>query len=134
VPLARLALRLAAWADRGGRRSNPRLVDIDSTAEAIGLVLARGDYDFAIIDTPPARLDLMGDAISQADFVLTPCRASALDLAALDDVIDLCGEHGKPFSFVLNAVHPKRKLTKTAPAVIRRYGPLCETMIADRKA
>jgi chromosome partitioning protein len=125
---------LAAWADRGGRRSNPALIDIDSTADAIGLVRALGDYDFAIIDTPRSILRLIEEAISRADFVLIPCRASALDLAALDLVVDVCREHGKPYAFVLNAVRPQRKLTKTAPAVIRRYGHLCETMIADRTA
>jgi hypothetical protein len=49
-------------------------------------------------------------------------------------LVELCREHKKPFAFVLNAVHPTRRITKSAPAVIRRYGPLCKTMIADRAA
>jgi cellulose biosynthesis protein BcsQ len=71
-------------------------------------------------------MDLIDEAIAQASFVLIPCRASALDLTALDPMVDMCREHKKPYSFVLNAVHPTRKLTKTAPSVIRKYGPLCK--------
>jgi chromosome partitioning protein len=123
-----------AWADRGGRRANPLLIDIDSTAEAIGLALAepRNSYDYVIIDTPPAMIGFIEDAIAQATFVLIPCRASALDLVALDAVVDICKELHKPFAFVLNAVQPGRKLTKTAPAIIRKHGHVCETMIVDR--
>ena len=77
---------LASWADRGGRRANPALIDIDSTAEAIVLAPAepRFSYDFVIIDAPSAILHLIEDAINQANFVLIPCLASALDLTALD--------------------------------------------------
>jgi chromosome partitioning protein len=127
---------LAAWADRGGRRSNPHLIDIDSTAEAIGLPLAQGSqaYDYAIIDTPRWQMDLIEEVIAQASFVLIPCRASALDLTALDPVAEMCQGHKKPFAFVLNAVHPERKILKSAPGVLRKRGPLCETMIVDRAA
>jgi hypothetical protein len=44
-----------------------------------------------------------------------------LDLTALDP--DICPRHEEPFSFVLDAVHPQRKLTKNRAAIIRRYGP-----------
>ena len=108
------AERLASWADRGGRRANPYLIDIDSTAEALGFPLAelRRPYDLVIIDTPPRMLHLIDEAISHATFVLIPSRASPLDLTALDPVIDLCREQKKPYAFVLNAVHPERKILK----------------------
>ena len=79
-------------------------------------------------------LDLIDECIAPATFVLIPCMASALDLVALGSVVDMCKRLKKPYAFVLNAVHPGRKLTKTAPAVIRRYGPICETIIHDRTA
>jgi chromosome partitioning protein len=126
---------LATWADRGERRANPMLFDIDSMAEAVGLALAdpSNTYDVVIIDTPSAMIGLIDEAIAQATFVLISCRASALDLTVLGPVVDLCREHKKPFAFVLNAVHPTRKLTKTARGVIRKYGSLCEIMIAERR-
>ena len=39
---------LAAWADRGGRRANPHLIDIDSTADAIGLALAEPRFPMTL--------------------------------------------------------------------------------------
>lgn len=124
---------LGSWCDRRGGLKGPKLFDVDSTAEAIGLIQAEG-FDWLIIDTPPAMLPLIEDAIAQSDLVIIPTRASALDLLAVDPVIDLCRTHGKPYAFVINSADPRQKLTKTAAQYLSVHGRVFETIVAQRVA
>src|SRR5262249_49905608 len=113
-------------------RANPELLDVDSSAEAVGLVLADG-FEVAIIDTPPELVTHIEEAIAQADLVVIPCSPSALELRAIEPVVELCEAHNKPFCFVLNRVFAKRvKLTTTAQAYLRKRGTLCEAMLSER--
>jgi hypothetical protein len=56
---------------------------------------------------PPANLDLIVPIVRSADFVLVPCRVSALDLDALQPVIDACKRLSRPFAFILTQVSPQ---------------------------
>lgn len=124
---------LGSWWDRRGTPDNPKLFEVDSTAEAIRLIEAEG-FAWVIVDTPPATHDLIEQAIVTADHVLIPCRASVLDITAVEMVIELCREHGKPFAFVLNAVDPRAKITASAATVLAQSGPVLATRIANRNA
>ena len=124
---------LAAWWDRRGSPDNPKLLEVDATAEAIRLIEADG-WDWLVIDTPPAFLDVIEQAISTADFVLIPCRASALDILAVDPVVELCETYEKPFAFVLNAVQTNSRMNRSAAEVLAEKGPVLNTHIAQRMA
>lgn len=124
---------LGGWFDRRGNTKGLKLFEVDSTAEAVGLIQAEG-FDWLIIDTPPALLSLIEDAVAQSDLVIIPTRASALDLLAVDPVIDLCREHGKPYAFLINSADPRHKITKTAAQYLSAHGRVLSTIVAQRMA
>ena len=125
---------LAKWWELRGEPGNPKLIDVDATSESIELVISEG-WEWCFIDTPPGVVDTIDDAIIAADFVLIPVRASAMDLLAVDHVVELCKKHERPFAFVLNAVIPQwRELADSAAQYLRRIGPVLNSRIGMRKA
>lgn len=125
---------LASWWDRRGKTGNPILFEIDATAEGIELLMSKG-FEWVFIDTPPGGLKFTEPAIAAADFVLIPMRASALDVEAIDVVVDICSTRKKPFAVVLNHAHPAWKLTKSTVAYLRSSGhTVLDQLIAYRMA
>jgi chromosome partitioning protein len=124
---------LAAWYELRGEPDNPKLFDMDISAEGIGLLMAQG-WEWAFIDTPPAIIDLIEVAILNATFVLIPTRASPVDIEAVGEVVDLCKTHRKPFAFVLNAVSPQwANLADGSEAYLRGHGPVLKERVGLRK-
>ena len=76
--------------------------DVLKTAAAHGA-------DFAIIDTAPHSETAALAASKAADLVLVPCRASYIDLKAIETTIDLVRLAKKPAMFVLSCVRPGDK-------------------------
>lgn len=127
-------LSLSRWWELRGMGDNPRLCEIDASREGIELLIAEG-FDWVVIDTPPAIINTIEDAIASSDFVVIPVRASALDILAIDQVVELCKRHGKPFAFVLNQVHHQwTKLADSAASCLSEVGPVLKTRIGLRKA
>lgn len=125
-------LSLTRWYEIRKGADNPKLVQVSATPEGIG-VLSAG-YDWVFIDTPPAIIDIIEDAISAADLVLIPARPSAIDVLAMDDVAYLCERQGKPFAFVLNAVVTAWSgMTDGAAAYLAKIGPVLESRVGMRK-
>jgi chromosome partitioning protein len=125
---------LSRWWQFRGSPKNPKLFEgLDSTAEAIELLLSEG-WDWVFIDTPPALLQRIEPAIAVSDFVLIPCRPSAFDLDTADAAADLCQEHGKPFAFVLNHIQHGQKMADSAALHLSQYGPVLKERIAYRKS
>lgn len=125
---------LSRWWELRGMSDNPKLCDVDASREAIELLIAEG-WDYVVIDTPPALVNTIEDAIAAADVVIIPVRASALDLLAVDQVVEMCKQHDKPFAFVLNAIHHQWKaLADSADACLSQVGPVFKTRIGLRKA
>lgn len=116
---------------RGGE--NPRLIEMDCSPEGLGLLISEG-WDWVFIDTPPALVDQISEAVSMSDLVLIPVRPSPVDLLAISQVVELCEEHERPFSFVLNAVEPTWKLTKTTAEALSEFGPVMDAALAYRRA
>jgi chromosome partitioning protein len=112
---------MSAWWDRRGTPANPKLFEIDATAEAIELLVSEG-WEWVFVDTPPARIELIEPGIVVADLVLIPCRPSALDIEQIDIAIELCEIHDKPFAFILNHAPANWKLTKTSGAFLAKGG------------
>lgn len=112
---------LTEWWARRGEPVNPYLHDDDMLTEAVASLDAEG-FDWLFIDTPPAFVDTINDAIEVADLVLIPTHASFLDITAIAAVAEAADESGKPAVIVLNAVEPRWKLTKSAPEFLNAEG------------
>ena len=112
---------VVGWQSR--RKSGESGVDVlavDSAAEALGLISAQG-YDWLIVDTPPALMERIDEAVSQADIVLIPSRASMLDLDAIHPALDVCVEFSKPYLFVLNSVDTRQQKDQRGRPNIPRH-------------
>ena len=88
---------------------NPKLFEVDATAEAIELLVSEG-WQWVFVDTGPARIELIEPGIAVADFVLIPTRPSALDIEQAAICVELCETHRKQHAFV----PPGTKLTKSS--------------------
>lgn len=127
-------LSLSRWWELRGMSDNPKMLDVDASMEGIGLIAADG-WDLVVIDTPPAIINTIEDAIASADLVVIPARPSVLDVMAVEQVTDLCDRHGKPYAYVLNGVHHQwGKLADSAAQYLQQCGPVFKTRIGLRKS
>lgn len=124
---------LERWWELRGEPDNPALLTVPCNAEGLGLVVADG-WRWVFIDTPPGTVDEIVQAISVADFVLIPCRPSAIDLEAMDHVVEICGVFKKPFAFVLNQVHATWKMADAAEKYLKADGRVLDARIGSRRA
>jgi chromosome partitioning protein len=125
---------LARWWELRGEPDNPRLITgVDTVGEAVRLLQQDG-FEWIIIDTPPAMLSMIEPAIRAADLVLVPVRASALDIEAVDPVVELCNDHARPFAFIINAAEPRWKLTESAVSYLKHDGRVLPELVCYRQA
>jgi chromosome partitioning protein len=124
---------LARWHELRGSPANPKIVEIDAAREAIALLISQ-KWDIVIIDTPPAFLDKVENAISLADFVLVPCRPSAVDVEAVRDVVSICNDHGKPFAFIITQIlPPPGRIVEGARKYLEASGDVMSSQMTSRK-
>lgn len=91
------------------------------------------EFDWLFIDTPPADMDLIEQAIAVADAVVVPVRSGFFDVIAVQSVIEMCRDHHRPFAFALNAVDGRYKtLTKQTVAALGDLGPMFATHMSYR--
>jgi chromosome partitioning protein len=126
---------LTAWFERRGAPENPRVLrDVDTASEAVERLELTG-WDWVFIDTPPAFLQLLQDAIAAADFVVVPMKPSALDVAASQEAVVMAREEDKPHLVVLNDVEPRWKETQKTRAYLEESDvPVAQTAIAHRSS
>lgn len=126
---------LTAWAQRRGAPDNPAVLrDVDTASEAVERLEQTG-WDWVFIDTPPAFLQLLQDAIAAADFVIVPMKPSALDVAASQEAVVMAREENKPHLVVLNDVEPRWKETQKTRAYLEESEvPVAQTAIAHRSS
>lgn len=98
-----------AWHDRRGKET-PVVISAQAAvlADVLKTAAAHG-ADFAIIDTAPHSETAALAAGKAADLILVPCRASYIDLKAIETTIDLVRLAKKPAMFVLSCVRPGDK-------------------------
>lgn len=124
---------LARWHELRGMPDNPKIIDIDAAREALALLISER-WDLVLIDTPPAFLDRVENAVSVADFVLIPSKPSAVDLEVVRDTVTICNDLGKPFAFVLNQIlPPPGRITEGAQKYLEVDGPVLASRITSRK-
>ena len=125
-----------AWHER---RRKERPVVISAQAVVLSDVLktsAEHGADFAIIDTAPHSETAALTAGKAADLILVPCRASAIDLKAIETTIDLVMLARKPALFVLSCIRPGDKaLPNSAETHLSQYPiPVSPQRITQRAA
>src|SRR5258705_9118043 len=91
--------------------------------------------DLVIIDGPPGSMRLTEMAIERADLALIPCKASPIDVEAVDVVRELCEQHGKLFAMVLTMVTPRRgSMTEGEREFLQDKGDVLEVDMTDRQS
>ena len=94
--------------------------------------LAKANFAYAFIDTPPAIADSIRAVVGLADLVLIPTRPSPHDLRAVGRTVDLVAEAGSPFAFAVTQAKPNSRLTVQAVAALSEHGVVAPAIVADR--
>ncbi|MEM9247095.1 MAG: ParA family partition ATPase [Pseudomonadota bacterium] len=90
-------------------------------------------HDMVFIDTPPKADSDLRPALREADLVLVPVAASALDLWATESVLDLVERTRKPALMVLNRTRPGTRIfAETAAAVQELPAPVATSTLGNR--
>ena len=125
-----------SWYDRRDKE-NPVVVSAQAAAlsEVLATAAAHG-ADYAIIDTAPHSETAALTAGKAADLILIPCRASFVDLKAIEITIDLVRLARKPAMFVLSCIRPGDKtLPDSAESHLAQYSiPISPQRITQRAA
>jgi chromosome partitioning protein len=124
---------LTQWWVIRGKPDAPKLVlNVENIPRAVKALAAA--YDWLLIDTPPADMDMLDQAIAIADAVVIPVRSGIFDALAVQSVAEMAKERRKPFAFVLNAMDGHwTDLTAQTIAAIVDLGPVFATQIKYRK-
>ena len=113
------------WAELRAHVSDTPVVTA-CTPDRLTAVLAasrNAGGQFVAIDTAPAATDRAArQAARAADLVLIPCRASAADLTAIGDTVQIVQRAQVPAAAVLNAAPVRNPLTDQALETIAAYG------------
>jgi chromosome partitioning protein len=126
------------------RRATPELVADNPTlfdgkgpvADAVATLEVSGFAgDYLIVDTPGSFVEILEEAIGQADVVVLPLRPSPLDLLAQQAVADMVTEMGKRDRtiFVINMADPRSPLTVDAVRAIKPLSPHRPAVVAQRQ-
>ena len=125
-----------SWYDRRDKE-NPVVISAQAAALSEVLVTAATHgADYAIIDTAPHSETAALTAGKAADLILIPCRASYVDLKAIEITIDLVRLARKPALFVLSCIRPGDKtLPDSAESHLAQYSiPVSPQRITQRAA
>jgi chromosome partitioning protein len=120
---------LTKWWILRGEPANPRLIEVENIAQDIE-VLRREKFAYLFIDTPPAELDIIENAVIKSDCVVIPVRTGFFDVDSITPVVEMCKARRKPYSFLLSAVDSKMpKLVESAMSALVGDGPVFATRL-----
>jgi chromosome partitioning protein len=150
-----LAINLTVESERNGYQS--LLIDLDPQSSATEwydsreqkspLVLSihasrlnkiieeakENNADFVFIDTAPHSENSALEAAKIADIVLIPCRASILDIKAIQSSLNICNLANTKSLVILNALPSQTVIAKEAKQAIETIGgKVCEYTIGQR--
>ena len=125
----------AIWADR--RDGKPPAV-LPAQAPRLPALLAQAakqEAGLVILDTAPHDDGIAGEAATQADAILIPCRPSSLDLDAIGASVRLARSTGRPAYVVINAAPAQGTETGEAMTALTAAGvTVSPVVIHQRKA
>lgn len=124
---------LASWHARRKDNGLTLISDADKASDAVeGL---DGKFDYIFIDTPPAFLATIEDAIEACDAAIIPLRPSALDIVASEDAVIMAREANKPHLCVLSDAEPRWKTTSSAGDYLKAAKvPVAKETVTHRAA
>lgn len=122
---------LSGWWD-ARQAPEPLLARVETSLADTLEALRDGGIRTVFVDTPPSIGPEVADAISHADLVIVPCKASPDDLRAVGRTVDAVAAAGKPMIFVVNMVKPRTRLTAEAAVALSQHGTLAPTFVGDR--
>jgi chromosome partitioning protein len=128
---------LAAWWKRRGATKNPEIFgNVDTASEAIERLQLTEAPDYCFIDTPPAFVATMEDAVAHADLVVIPLRPSALDLLGSEDAVLMAREAEVPYLCVINDADPHwtKTIRDGRGYLLTHNVPLAETVVHHRQS
>lgn len=110
-----------------------------STSSAWGVAYEaeklRAAHDIVIVDTPPKIDADLRPALREADLVLVPVSASAIDLWATGGVLDLAAREERAALLVLNRARAGTRLADRMRAALSELNaPVARTVIGNRVA
>jgi chromosome partitioning protein len=124
---------LVEWWRRRGASENPTIFEgVDEAADAVERADLAG-YDWLILDSPPAFLQVIQDAVHAADFAIIPIRPSMIDLTATQDTIAIARDAGTAFLCVLNDAIRGEKILDSAREFLSKFAvPTAATTVFHR--
>jgi len=128
---------LARWWELRGKPANPALLSTTGDGLAAQVErLAKEGIDWLFVDTPPALMTRILPAVRIADLVVIPAKPSPLDVEAVDAMVEMCRDYGRPFVFVLNmtANGSRAGLAGSAAKYLAVDGPVLDEQLVDRQA
>jgi chromosome partitioning protein len=123
------------WYRRRGSPDNPSLLTgVDHAGDAVEALQLTSPYDFVFLDGTPGSLLVTEDAVRVSTLVLIPMRASGLDLASSQDVIQICQDMQKPFLVVVNdkGQHDGKLVQEARGLLFSWEVPIANTVVAHR--
>ena len=123
------------WYRRRGSPDNPTLLTgIDHASDAVEALQLTSPYDFVFLDGTPGSLLVTEDAVRVSSLVLIPMRASGLDLASSQDVIQICEDLQKPYLVVVNdkGQHDGKLVEEARGLLFSWKVPIANTVVAHR--
>ena len=127
------------WADKrqAGHDgpSRPTVRDVKPVRLPAALdALRDAGCDLVVIDCPPIARDIAADAAAQADFVLIPTRANAMDMASMTTTLQQLKAAERPCAVVFTFAPPSGPEVPAASAALSARGTLIAPAIGNRKA
>jgi chromosome partitioning protein len=94
-----------------------------TATRSVGEILAaakRDGVEWVFVDTPPNVSAVVDDAIRSATMVIIPARPGVFDVNAVQDTIQTCRTHRKPYAVVLNGAPALRDEVESRIVTIAR--------------
>jgi len=123
------------WYRRRGSPDNPTLLTgIDHASDAVEALRLTSPYAYVFLDGTPGSLLVTEDAVRVSSLVIIPMRASGLDLASSQDVIQICQDLQKPFLVVVNdkGQHDGKLVEEARGLLFSWKVPIANTVVAHR--
>lgn len=125
---------LAEWwhVRAGGDADNPRVFADENDAGEAREKLELDGWDWVLMDGPPSHLNKVREMLAAADFAVIPVKASALDVLATVEAVELARQRGVAHFCVLNECSSDRLAREAREQLTACRVPVASTEIAHR--
>ncbi|AVT82988.1 ParA family protein [Rhodopseudomonas palustris] len=110
---------LTLWHKLRGTNEPPLRTATRSITDIVAAA-KRDGIEWIFVDTPPNLSAVVDDAIRNATMVIIPARPGVFDVNAVQDTIQTCRSHRKPYAVVLNGAPALRDEVESRIVTIAR--------------